>query len=299
METELSNNTVLVSVVITCYNHGNYLANAIESVSASPSVLVEIVVVDDGSTDHTKLVCGAYPGVKYIYQHNQGLSAARNTGIVKSSGKYLVFLDADDWLLRNAIDINLSYLTNNPGAAFVSGAHIKLIEDINLQEEKKVVVNDRHYAHFLKGNYVAMHATVMYQRWVFDQYRFDTTLNAFEDYDMYLKISRSYPVIHHQELLAVYRIHTSNMSANNKLMLDNALNVLKRQEAYLSDEKEKRCYRFGIKYWKNYYTGILYRNVNTKPWSAIDRHEISMLFKNNLTLYLKLLSKKILHVRKK
>jgi glycosyltransferase involved in cell wall biosynthesis len=295
MESELSMNTVLVSVIITCYNHGNYLANAIESAKAS--IPIEIVVVDDGSTDQTKLVCNAYNHVKYIYQHNQGLSAARNTGIENSAGKYLVFLDADDWLLENALDINLAYLKNMPEAAFVSGAHIKLLEAKNVRDEKKIVVNEQHYAHFLKGNYIAMHATVMYQRWIFDQFKFDTTLNAFEDYDLYLKISRNHPVIHHQELLAVYRIHGSNMSANNKLMLDNALNVLRRQEAYLSGEKERRCYRFGIKYWKHYYTGIVYRNLNSKSWSAINRHELAMLFHNNKMLYIKLLSKKFLHVR--
>src|SRR5688572_23533739 len=134
METEHSVNTVLVSVIITCYNHGNYLSNAINSVTPAASMPVEIVVVDDGSTDHTRLVCSEYPAIIYIYQHNQGLSAARNTGIDNSSGKYLVFLDADDWLLENALDINLSHLLKNPEAAFVSGAHIKLVEDKNAMD---------------------------------------------------------------------------------------------------------------------------------------------------------------------
>lgn len=88
----------LVSVVITCYNHGQYLARAIESVLSQNHKETEIIVVDDGSTDDTKSVAQNYPNVKYVYQSNQGLSVARNTGIDYSSGAYLVFLDADDWL---------------------------------------------------------------------------------------------------------------------------------------------------------------------------------------------------------
>src|SRR5215212_469876 len=92
------NNGELISVVIPSYNHGNYLARAIESVLSQTYKNTEIIVIDDGSVDNTKQVAGDFPGVIYIYQHNQGLSAARNTGIDNSRGKYMLFLDADDWL---------------------------------------------------------------------------------------------------------------------------------------------------------------------------------------------------------
>src|SRR5690349_12444252 len=88
----------LVSVIIPCYNHGKYLSRAIESVLSQTYRNVEIVVVDDGSADNTKEVTDTFPHVLYVHQNNQGLSAARNTGINNSKGKYLLFLDADDWL---------------------------------------------------------------------------------------------------------------------------------------------------------------------------------------------------------
>ena len=89
----------LVSVVIPCYNQAHFLGEAIESVLAQTYPHLEIVVVDDGSTDNTGEVAARYPGVRYVRQENQGLAAARNTGLRHSSGDYLVFLDADDRLL--------------------------------------------------------------------------------------------------------------------------------------------------------------------------------------------------------
>ena len=104
----------LISVIIPCYNHGKYLSKAIGSVLAQSHRPIEIIVVDDGSTDNTQAAAAHYPEVKYIYQHNQGPSAARNTGIDQSSGDFLVFLDADDWLLEDALHINLQYLLKEP-----------------------------------------------------------------------------------------------------------------------------------------------------------------------------------------
>src|SRR5687767_1956410 len=93
------NHTTLpvVSVVVTCYNHGRFLADAIQSLIRQTYNKIEIIVVDDGSTDNTASVASSFPEVKYLHQPNAGLSAARNTGIHNSTGSFLVFLDADDW----------------------------------------------------------------------------------------------------------------------------------------------------------------------------------------------------------
>ncbi len=86
----------LVSIIIPCFNYGRYLRDAIESVISQGYPHKEIIVVDDGSSDETKQIAEKYQDVKYVYQDNQGLSAARNTGIKNSRGDFLVFLDADD-----------------------------------------------------------------------------------------------------------------------------------------------------------------------------------------------------------
>src|ERR687890_856397 len=93
----------LVSVVIPCYNQAHFLGEAIESVLAQSYPRFEIIVVDDGSTDDTSKVAARHPGGRYVYQNNQGVSAARNSGLARSEGEYVVFLDADDRLLPEAL----------------------------------------------------------------------------------------------------------------------------------------------------------------------------------------------------
>ena len=89
-----------VSVIIPCYNHAHYLCRAVQSVLAQTYADWEAIIVDDGSTDNTREVATRFsdPRVRYIYQENRGLSAARNTGISAAQGSYLAFLDADDEL---------------------------------------------------------------------------------------------------------------------------------------------------------------------------------------------------------
>src|SRR5215212_1699019 len=111
----------LVSVVIPCYNQAHFLGEAIESVLAQSYPNFEIVVVDDGSTDDTSEVAAYYPGVRLVRQENKGLSGARNVGLARSEGEYLVFLDADDRLLHEALEAHLEHLKANPECAFVSG----------------------------------------------------------------------------------------------------------------------------------------------------------------------------------
>src|SRR5947209_13220762 len=94
-----------VSVIIPTYNHGRFIADAIESVLAQTYPVSEIIVVDDGSTDETQEVVEKFgEKVRYIEQANAGVSAARNTGIENSDGDLVAFLDADDTWLPEKIE---------------------------------------------------------------------------------------------------------------------------------------------------------------------------------------------------
>src|SRR6187200_250053 len=93
----------LVSVVIACYNHGRFLPAAVDSVLAQDYGEIELIVVDDGSTDETPDVAARYPVIRYLRQENQGAAAAKRAGLEASTGEFLMFLDADDTLLPGAI----------------------------------------------------------------------------------------------------------------------------------------------------------------------------------------------------
>jgi glycosyltransferase involved in cell wall biosynthesis len=243
----------LVSVVIPCYNQAHYLPESINSVLAQTYPRIEIVVVDDGSTDDTKEVAASYPSVKYVYKKNGGLSSARNAGIDNSSGDYLLFLDSDDWLLPDAIHTNLQYFQGHPEAAFVSGSHKKIKEGSILAEKERQQISLHPYHQLLHQNYIGMIAAVLFHRWIFDHYRYDESLKSCEDYDLYLKITRNHLVINHTEDVSRYRIHGNSISGNLDLMLRDVTNVLLRQKERLRDDQERAYLEAGLRNWKRYF----------------------------------------------
>lgn len=268
----------LISVVITTFNYGIYLPVAIESVIKQSYPRFEILVIDDGSTDDTSSVIIDYPSVKYYYQANRGLSAARNTGILKSRGEYLVFLDADDWLEDNALYINAGQLKNRPELAFVSGNYFFLSPGNKQAKAVMAEVNDRHYEKLLESNYIGMHAAVMFQRWVIEEFHYNENLKTCEDYDLYLKIARKYPVYHHQKFIATYNFHEKGLSHNYEAMIDSIYTVIKEQAPFLKTTGEIKAYRIGINQWKIYHCLKCYKIYSNKKTFA--------LFKNRTDLFI-------------
>jgi glycosyltransferase involved in cell wall biosynthesis len=292
----------LVSVIITCYNHGNYLPEAIDSVKRQSYEPIELIVVDDGSTDNTKEIALRYDNVNYIFQFNAGLSAARNTGLDNCSGEYVVFLDADDWFYSNAIQLNADLLDENPYAAFVSGWHDKVDQyNQRIVNDEQILVTENYFIQLLKGNYIGMHAAVMYRKSVLQRYRFDISLKACEDYDVYLRIAREHPVVSHSGKIAAYRIHGHNMSAKIPFMLEKVLEVCRKQEKSLKSEGERRALKEGIQIWNDYYSEKLYRDLMYQPgrkYSFPSHAEAGVLLRNKPLSFVKLSLKKTRDVLK-
>ncbi|MEX2400211.1 MAG: glycosyltransferase [Rhodothermales bacterium] len=245
-----------VSVVITTYNHARYLRDAVESVRAQTFGDFEILVIDDGSTDATPEVAACCGGIRYLRQHNQGLSAARNAGLRESRGRFLVFLDADDRLLPGALAAGLNCFSAYSEAAFVFGRYRQVSETGELLSQPvPPPVRHSYYNAFLGGNLVGMHATVMYRRVRLREIGgFDVTLPACEDYDVYLRMTRRFDVAMHDEAVADYRMHDANMSRNIALMLSSALRVLRKQRAHARrDARRQASLEQGLRQWRRYY----------------------------------------------
>lgn len=244
-----------VSVIIPCYNQGHYLKQAIDSALQQSHSNTEVIVVDDGSADQTAAVSHSYADrVKYIRVERVGLSAARNIGQQLSTGDFVVFLDADDFLYEHALEINLSYFEFFKNIAFVSGGHVRVDDQGNhLTTVADSARAENNYRSLLQGNYIGMEGSVMYRRAVFSHFHFDTSLPLCEDYDLNLRIARILPVFSHDKAIAAYRAHAGNMSRDTKAMLNSALTVLKRQEKGLVNDEEKAAWLLGIENWKKYY----------------------------------------------
>lgn len=113
----------LVSVVVPCYNHGKFLEETIRSVQQSTWSNIEIIIVNDGSTDHSEEVANKmanrYSNVRYVYQPNEGPSVARNNGILKANGELVLPLDADDLISPDYIESGVRIFENDPDVKLV------------------------------------------------------------------------------------------------------------------------------------------------------------------------------------
>jgi glycosyltransferase involved in cell wall biosynthesis len=244
----------LITVVIPCYNQARFLDEAIGSVLQQTHAQRELIVVDDGSTDDTAVVAAKYPEVRLLRQENRGLAAARNRGWAAAQGRYLVFLDADDRLRPQALERGLRCLREHPEAAFAYGRYLNISANgAPLSPSTRPCVENEHYLHLLKANYIGMHAAVFYRREVFTAVGgFNERLKACEDFDFYLRVARRFPIRCHPEVVAEYRQHGSNMTCDMALMLKSVLNVLYSQQCHI---KENRSYeeamKEGVYFWQN------------------------------------------------
>jgi GT2 family glycosyltransferase len=253
-ENTFSADPPLVSVVIPCYQQAHFLGDAIESVLAQTYPHIELVVVDDGSGDNTMAVVTKYPGVLYIRQENQGLAAARNAGLRQTIGEYLVFLDSDDRLLPNALEAGLRCFRENPGCGFVYGyCQFIAFDGAPMRGLPPPVIKDEFYLELLRGKPILAPATVMYRREVFEDVGgFNIALSAAEDYELYYRIARQFPVCCHGQRIVEYRKHSASMSRDLGGMLRSNLAALRLQWQHVkADRHKKEAYKAGIKFWKH------------------------------------------------
>jgi glycosyltransferase involved in cell wall biosynthesis len=215
----------LISVVIPCYNQGRFLAQALDSVLAQNHKEVEVIVVDDGSTDTTQSVAARYTDVVYLRQENQGLAAARNTGLGASRGEFLVFLDADDRLLPQAFEIALQSFADHPDSAFVAG-QVSLIsaEGLPLPSPPAPELDGDLFLELLRHNFIWSPGAVMYRRRAFDLVKgFNTSVDASADFDLHIRIASRMPVYWHGAAVLEYRRHAGSMSRRAALMLKSSV----------------------------------------------------------------------------
>jgi glycosyltransferase involved in cell wall biosynthesis len=257
----------LVSVIIPCYRQAHFLSDAIESTLRQSYPSVEVLVINDGSPDETRAVAARFSSIRYIEQENSGLSAARNTGLAQSRGEFVVFLDADDRLLPDALRVNAALLSSNPALGFVAGTSDYISQDgAKIQTDPRPWPTGDIYAELLRRNRIRMPGMVMFRKSAFDRVGlFDTTVDACADYDMYLRVSHLFPVAFHDALVAEYRRHGENMSLDAALMLRQLCRVVRRQRPNVRGHAQRSAaLEEGLRGMREYYGDQLAERIRQR-----------------------------------
>jgi glycosyltransferase involved in cell wall biosynthesis len=246
--------TVTVGVVITTYNHARFLSESLASVARQTRRIDDVVVVDDGSSDDPAAVVSRFPGARLIRQDNRGLAAARNAGLAALDTTYVVFLDADDRLAPHASACGLACFGRASDCGFVYGGFLYVDSEGGEIGSRYDPPGDEPYLKLLRGNFIAMHGTVMYRRQaLLEAGGFDESLRRCEDYDVYLRMARRFPIAGYADRVAEYRLHGANMSADHTAMLHSALAVHARHQPAGDDPRAWAAWRAGRRGWRRNY----------------------------------------------
>jgi glycosyltransferase involved in cell wall biosynthesis len=251
----------LVSVIVTTFNHEAYISEALESVFAQTYAPVEVIVVNDGSSDGTESAIAPFRNrIRYMFQENQGVAGSRNAGIRKANGQFLAFLDGDDLWEPEKLAIQVQAANQYPEAGIIATNGVQFssseilnasllgaaVEVLGQSGDVKFVPNV--FDVLIRGNIIYTTSQVMIPRKVFEIVGLsDRRFRIASDYDLYLRIASRYGLVTINKTLVKWRYHSASASGVNDLRpyvwAEDCLNVLHKllKHAYPSKKKFLRC----------------------------------------------------------
>lgn len=207
-----------VSVVIPAYNSAAKVKQAIESVLAQTYNDFEIVVIDDGSTDNTESIVRAFGDrVLYFRQENQGAGAARNSGIWKSRGEYIAFLDSDDLWSAEKLSVQVPLLENDPELGLVYSDWAVVSENGGVDPSFLARVPSASgyvFDQLVQWGFILTSGVVVRRKCLEDVGDFDNSLSIAQDYDLWLRISYRWKVALVDKALVTKRNWNGSLSSN-------------------------------------------------------------------------------------
>jgi len=216
----MTRNSVLVSIIVNCFNGEKYLKEALDSIYGQTYEHWEIIFWDNGSTDKSSSIANSYDGrLKYFFAKNtRPLGEARSLALREASGDYIAFLDCDDIYLPDKIQIQLAAMLG-VDAVCSYGGWIKI--DSNGKELAKHIMPDNYGNIFesLLLRYVVNFQTLMIKSSFLkrEHINFDPNLKFSTDHNLVLRIAYNWPILSMCDLLVKYRVHGDSLSNNRKM----------------------------------------------------------------------------------
>jgi glycosyltransferase involved in cell wall biosynthesis len=246
----------LASIIIPSYNTAAFLPQTLNSILSQEYSNIEILVIDDGSTDNTRDVIRPYlrNGVRYIYQENSGGPARpRNTGIQNAAGRYIFLFDGDDLMLPSKIARSVEFLEQGYSVGLLFTNFMQLDEDGRsapgtfldsyygfqklpkkpVGKEMFIISQEAAYAGLVFENFIGTSSTV-FPRAVFDRIGlFDESLRYSEDRDLWLRVARHYDIAYLNVIGHGYRVRAGSISHRDPLInAPDRIRVLRKQLQY-------------------------------------------------------------------
>lgn len=258
----MSSSSPQVSVIVPAYNFGRLISQTLDSIRAQTYEDWECVVVDDGSTDDTQRVVAAYAErdarIKYVYQENQGLSAARNRGIRECAGEYVQFLDADDFIEERKLEHHAAHLKQQAEVDVVYG-NVRYFRSENTGERlfskdgaahswmPEVSGTGTEILSAMVGQIIMPVNAALLRKSVFERVGFfDEQLKAMEDWDFWRRAARSgirFQYFDPEGTLALVRANPDSMSKDRRRMTEAFAMVQERMRADEVTEEIAGIYR--------------------------------------------------------
>jgi glycosyltransferase involved in cell wall biosynthesis len=211
----------LVSIVMPAFNGEKFIQQAIDSVLAQSYSNWELIIVDDGSTDHTAEIIRQYsddPRIWRVYQENQGQAAALNHGLELAGGEFFTTLDTDDWYTSNSLLDRVDYLNQHPQFGTVYGDGVYCDENgkslKRFSEYRIGAVTGDVYETLINAPFFGTGANVMIRREIIEKFqlRYDEKIFWCQDLDFYIRVAERCGFGIVDSIIVWYRIHRMNMT---------------------------------------------------------------------------------------
>lgn len=242
----------LVSVIIPAYNASKYIVETVESVLNQTYPNIELILVNDGSTDETaeilKPIIQNNSQIQYYEKPNSGVCDTRNEGYNYSKGEFVIFLDADDLLHSQMIESCLTKMKNDTSinVIFVKGQVIdENSNKTNRYIETNTITKQSDILMWREGYSVMPSPTIIKRIVLEDVGLWDSSFSTAADQDLFIRISTKYSIVGLKEVLFYYRIHSNNMHQNIALMEKDHIGVFnkaKKNQLFESASFKRKCF---------------------------------------------------------
>ncbi len=283
-------NNSLISIIIPCYNQAQYLDEALQSVLDQTYVNWECILVNDGSLDDTEKIAKTWTAKDtrfiYFYKENGGVSSARNFGIEKAKGDYIQFLDADDILDKNKLELSLNQLNANENDAikmvisnfrmFTDNPNKSTIPYCNLNTQ---LFNFESLLYqWNEGFSIPIHCG-FFEASLFESIRFPENLTAQEDWIVWVKLfEQGSKALFIDQPLALYRRNNDSRTMTKEMHSDQ----LKAYEYFKNTLSEAEFHKLSVVLISRYYRSTIHFKTKLNEIKQTNTYKLGYLIKKAL-----------------